>query len=406
MVTSSRLHAVRYYQAITKYIKDQGYTDVAALVAFSGKVYDKGLEFTEPSMNAFPESQTAERFGTPDYQVLVVAEKFQTGFDQPLLHTMFVDKVLTGLNAVQTLSRLNRIYPLKTDTFILDFRNDAEFIGRCFEPYYGRTVAIPTDPNMLWDTRRRLDDYDVLRIEEVEPAVAALLTTSDYKRSGLVYSLLDPAVERFRALDEEDRLGFKDALDKFVRTYSFLSQVVSFGDTKLERDFVYLRALASCLRDMATTERLDLGSEVQLTHLRNEVTFEGSLSLASDHGVVKTVFGEGPLVHREPDMEPLSQIVEELNEKFGLNLDAQDQLLFDQFEETWVTDPEVAAQAQNNTLDNFRLVFDRMFLNTVVGRMDENEAIFKRILDDDEFRQTLMDLYAARVYQRARKRGE
>ncbi len=406
VVTSSRLHAVRYKQAIDSYIAKQGYTDVAALVAFSGTVYDKGLEFTEPKMNAFPESQTAENFGTPQYQVLVVAEKFQTGFDQPLLHTMFVDKVLTGLNAVQTLSRLNRIHPMKTDTFVLDFRNDAEAIARFFEPYYGRTVAPPTEPNLLWDTRRRLDDYDVLRAEEIEPAVATLLTTGDAKASGLVYALLDPAVERFRALDEDDRLGFKDDLDKFVRTYSFLSQIVSFGDTKLERDYVYLRALASRLRSITTTERLDLGSEVELTHLRNEVTFEGSLSLAADQEEVKTVFGEGTRVHREPDLEPLSQIIHELNDRFGLNLDERDQLLFDQFEQTWLADPEVAAQAQNNTLDNFRLVFDRMFLNTVVGRMDENEAIFKRILDDEEFRQALTDLYAGRVYRRARERPE
>ena len=403
VVTSSRLHAVRYYEAISKYIKEHGYTDVTALVAFSGKVIDKGVEYTESSMNTFPESQTAQRFATSDYQVLIVAEKFQTGFDQPLLHTMYVDKVLTGLNAVQTLSRLNRIHPLKTDTFVLDFRNDSDAIVKAFEPWYGRTVGVPTDPNLLWNTRRNLDDYDVLRIEEIEPTVAALLTSGDTKGHGKVYALLDPAVERFRALDEEDRLGFKDALDKFVRTYSFLSQIVSFGDSKLERDYVYCRALASRLRDQITIERLDLGSEVELTHLRNEVTFQGSLSLSAEEGEVKTVTGEAAGHHQEPDLEPLSQIVEELNERFGLDLNDRDQLLFDQFEETWVTDPAVAAQARENTLDNFRLVFDRMFLNTVVGRMDENEAIFKRILDDDEFRQTLMDLYAARVYRRARE---
>ncbi len=153
MVTSSRLHAVRYKQAIDTYIAKKKYADLAALVAFSGKVIDKGLTYTEPQMNGFPESQTAEQFGGDDYQVLIVAEKFQTGFDQPLLHTMYVDKVLTGLNAVQTLSRLNRIHPGKDSTFVLDFRNETEDIMKAFEPYYGRTVAPPTDPNLLWDTR-------------------------------------------------------------------------------------------------------------------------------------------------------------------------------------------------------------------------------------------------------------
>ena len=162
VVTSSRLHAVRYKQAIDAYIAKKGYLDLAALVAFSGRVIDEhDLTYTEAGMNGFPEGQTAERFATSDYQVLIVAEKFQTGFDQPLLHTMYVDKVLTGLNAVQTLSRLNRIHSNKADTFVLDFRNETEDIVKAFEPYYGRTVAPPTDPNLLFDTRRRLDDFDV-----------------------------------------------------------------------------------------------------------------------------------------------------------------------------------------------------------------------------------------------------
>ena len=405
VVTSSRLHAVRYKQAIDAYIAKKGYADLAALVAFSGRVIDEhDLSVSEAAMNGFPEAQTAERFATTDYQVLIVAEKFQTGFDQPLLHTMYVDKVLTGLNAVQTLSRLNRIHPNKADTFILDFRNETEDIVKAFEPYYGRTVAPPTDPNLLFDTRRRLDDYDVLRPEEIE-ATVALLLAGDAKAHGRVYAALDSAVERFGALGEEDRLGFKDALDKFVRTYSFLSQVVAFGDSKLERDYTYCRALASRLRDSASVERLDLGTEVELTHLKTEITFEGSLSLDADAGEVKTIFGEGRGRQTDPQLEHLSEIIDELNERFGLGLDERDQLLFDQFEETWAADPDVVDQARSNTLENFRLVFDHRFLDTVVSRMDENEAIFKRILDDEEFRQVLMDLYAGRVYRRAR-RGE
>jgi type I restriction enzyme R subunit len=403
VVTSSRLHAVRYKQAIDRYLGERGYTDLAALVAFSGRVIDENdLTYTEAGMNRFPEFQTAERFGSDDYQVLIVAEKFQTGFDQPLLHSMYVDKVLTGLAAVQTLSRLNRIHPLKSDTFVLDFRNEVEDIQKAFEPYYGRTVAPPTDPNLLWDTRRRLDDYDVLRPDEMEAAVGLLLTITDPKDHGRVYALLDPAVERFKALPEEDRLGFKDALDKFVRTYSFLSQVVSFGDSKLERDYTYCRALAACLRDAGTTERLDLGTEVELTHLRTELTYEGSLSPPAKTGEVKSVFADGAGRQMQMDVEPLSQIVDTLNERFGLNLDERDQLLFEQFEQTWLANEDVIAQARNNTLDNFRLVFDRLFLDTVVGRMDDNEAIFKRVLDDPEFQRTLMDLYATRVYRRAR----
>ncbi|MCW2916229.1 MAG: type restriction endonuclease subunit [Actinomycetia bacterium] len=404
VVTSSRLHAVRYKQAIDVYIVSKKYEGLAALVAFSGKVIDEsGFTYTETGMNGLPEAQTADRFDTQEYQVLIVAEKFQTGFDQPFLHTMYVDKVLVGLAAVQTLSRLNRMHPLKSDTFVLDFRNDAEEIVKAFEPYYGETVAPPTDPNLLWDTRSRLDQFDVLRPEEIEATVALLLTITGRKDHGRVYALLDPALERFKALGEEDRLEFKDALDKFVRTYSFLSQVVSFGDSKLERDYVFCRALSSRLRDETTTERLDLGGEVELTHLRSEITFEGSLALTSDAAEVSSVFGDGAGCRNEPEVEHLSQIVEALNERFGLKLDESDQLLFDQFEETWITDPVLADQARNNTIENFRLVFERMFLNTVVGRMDDNEAIFKRILDDEEFQALIREHYMNRVYATLRE---
>ena len=390
----------------TRYIAEKGYADLAALVAFSGKVIDeKGLTYTEPQMNGFPESQTAERFGSDDYQVLIVAEKFQTGFDQPLLHTMYVDKVLTGLNAVQTLSRLNRIHPAEgrtpsSSTSATTPRTSSRRSSRttggpwprrptrtcCSTPGAGSTSTTCCEPRRS-RPRSRCSSRSTDR-----RTTAASTRSSTRPWSGSRHS------------DEEDRLGFKDALDKFVRTYSFLSQVVSFGDSKLERDYIYCRALGlAAARRSTAVERLDLGSEVELTHLRDEVTFEGSLSLDADTGEVKTIFGEGGAAKHEPPVEPLSEIVDELNERFGLNLDERDQLLFDQFEETWVADPEVVAQAQNNTFENFRLVFDRMFMDTVVGRMDDNEAIFKRILDDEEFRQVLMDLYASRVYQRSRE---
>ena len=152
-------------------------------------------------MNGFPESRTAEEFATPEYSVLIVAEKFQTGFDQPLLHTMYVDKILVGLAAVQTLSRLNRIHPLKENTFVLDFRNETETIVEAFEQFHGCTVAPPTDPNILWDTRRRLDDFDVLRPEEVEAAMPALLGVGvpDDRRSAEAYAAPRPGQGPFRA---------------------------------------------------------------------------------------------------------------------------------------------------------------------------------------------------------------
>jgi type I restriction enzyme, R subunit len=406
VVTSSRLHAVRYKQNIDRYIKAKDYTDIKTLVAFSGKIDDgSGMPLTEANMNGFTESRTADEFATPDYGVLIVAEKFQTGFDQPLLHTMYVDKPLVGLAAVQTLSRLNRIHPLKESTFVLDFRNDTEDIVEAFEQFHGCTVAPPTDPNILSDTRRYLDDFDVLRAEEVEAAMPALLGAgaSDEKRSAETYAAIGPARERFEALDDERRLEFRDALTRFVRTYSFVSQIAAFTDPSLERDYVYCRALSLYLRDTATVERLDLGTEVELTHLRHQMTFSGALSLTSETGEVRSFFGEGQGSQQELDLEHLSNIVQVLNERFGTDLTDVDKLLLDQFEESWVADDELSDQAQNNSIDNFRLVFNRKFLQTIVTRVDANDEIYKKILDDDDFRATVGEFYLRKVYERLRE---
>ncbi|MEX0972694.1 MAG: type I restriction endonuclease [Solirubrobacterales bacterium] len=406
VVTSSRLHAVRYKQNIDKYIKAKGYGDIRTLVAFSGKIDDgSGKPLAEANMNGFPESRTAEEFSGTEYGVMIVAEKFQTGFDQPLLHTMYVDKALVGLAAVQTLSRLNRIHPLKESTFVLDFRNDTEDIVAAFEQFHGATVAPPTDPNILWDTRRRLDDFDVVREEEIEATMSALLGAgpSDEKRSAESYAALGPAQARFKQMADEQRLEFRDALTRFVRTYSFVSQIAAFTDPSLERDYVYCRALSLYLRDTATVERLDLGTEVELTHLRHQMTFSGALSLESEVGEVRSFFGEGKGSQQDLDLEHLSNIVEVLNDRFGLELTDVDKLLLDQFEESWVADKELSDQAQNNSLDNFRLVFDRKFLETIITRVDANDEIFKKILDDEDFHATLGDFYLRKVYERLRE---
>jgi type I restriction enzyme R subunit len=400
VVTSSRLHAVRYKEAIDRYLAEHNYADVRALVAFSGKVIDDEITYSEAFINGFPESETAERFGTDEYQVLIVAEKFQTGFDQPLLHTMYVDKVLTGLNAVQTLSRLNRTRDDKEDTFVLDFRNETEDIQKAFAPWYERTEAIPTDPNLLWDTHRLLMESPVIDEDEIPAAVAELLAGRGVPNHAKVYASLDPALSRYEELDREDQDEFREVLGRYVSLYGFIAQIVRFTDADLERDYVYARALESRL-PRSEAEGIDIGSEVKLSHLRTELQSEGSLTLEEGKGDVKAIFsGRGP--QHVPEKEQLSAIIDVLNERFGMHLTEADQLLFDQFEETWASDPEVVAQAKNNEYDNFRLVFDRMFLGTVIERMDDNEAIYKRVLDDEEFQRALMDLYATRLYQRLR----
>ena len=212
VVTRSRLHAVRMHEAINRYIEQQGYgsgaTPLRAIVAFSGTVPDPDaveLEYTESSINGFSESQLPRRFREDeDKRLLVVAEKYQTGFDEPLLHTMYVDKKLSGVKAVQTLSRLNRTHPGKEDTFVLDFANSAEEIREAFEPFYEESFAAPTDPNVLYTLEHELMSARVLSMGEMDAAVRALLSGEPGEQS-VLYANLQPAYGRYAALETTSR---------------------------------------------------------------------------------------------------------------------------------------------------------------------------------------------------------
>ena len=241
VVCSSRPHAVHMWEALRKHVNNHGY-DLGVLVAFSGEV--EGL--TESKANGFPASETATRFDGDEFQIMVVAEKFQTGFDQPKLVAMYVEKTLTGLAAVQTLSRLNRIHPDKDGTFVLDFVNDSEDIQDAFAVYHGKTVAPPTDPNLLFDTRDELNNYSILDPGEMQQAAGLMLGDGTHEQ---IHAAMQPAVERFKALDEEDQDMFRDAVGRFVRVYGFLAQIVKFANVDLERDYIYCRALSSLIRE-------------------------------------------------------------------------------------------------------------------------------------------------------------
>jgi type I restriction enzyme R subunit len=298
VVCSSRPHAVRFWQALRSYVSDQGF-DLGVLVAFSDAVAVNGdAPVTEAKCNGFPEWQTAERFDTDEYQIMVVAEKFQTGFDQPKLYAMYVDKTLTGLAAVQTLSRLNRTGSSKDGTFILDFVNDAVDIAASFEPYYGRTMAPPSDPNLLYDTRHALDEFGVFTVEEATTFARLLL--AERADHGRMHAALGPAIDRFWGLQSDEQDRFRDALGRFVRIYSFLSQIVSFTDTALERDYLLGKALQVFIKADAGVA-VDLSGAVELTHLRHDQQFSGSVALSADSGEVSTVYsGTGRMTEPDP----------------------------------------------------------------------------------------------------------
>src|SRR5713101_9138290 len=340
VVTGSRLEAVRYKQSFDRYIQQKGYA-IKSLVAFSGTVQDDKLPsetYTEEKMNlGIREKELPEKFATQEYQVLLVAEKYQTGFDQPLLHTMYVDKRLAGIQAVQTLSRLNRINPLKEDTFVLDFVNDREEIRDAFKAYYeGAEMGEEVDPARMYQIKGELDASGIYLGEEVT-RFSAVYFKPKQRQSAMDHqamnAALDPAVSRFTVRqkdNEEEAELWRGKLEAFRNLYGFLSQVIPYQDSDLERVYVFLRHLAAKLPRRRSGPDYQFDDEVWLEYYRLQKISEGSISLR--HGGARpldgpTEVGSG-LVHQQP--VPLSQLIDLVNERFGTDFNHADQLFFDQ----------------------------------------------------------------------------
>ena len=398
VVTRSRLHAVRYKEAIDAYIAKKGYDTsdpkIRALVAFSGTVIDPGspeVSYTEQMMNGFGEGQLPKRFASDDYQVLVVAEKYQTGFDQPLLHTMYVDKKLSGVKAVQTLSRLNRTHPGKSDTFVLDFANAADDIRASFEPFFEQTSATPTDPNLLYTLQRTLEDAGVLVAAEVSAAVAALLSGKAANQKA-VYASLGPAVDRFTALDDDAQVEFRDALKSYVRAYAFLAQVMPWTERALEELYLYGRALATLLPGSEVDPLPQISDAVLLTHLRTEaISREEDLSLLEGTDEPGVAFpGGGAGKQHDPPVELLSQLIESLNERFGMNLDDADRVWFEQQKQAVKDSEEVRVVALHNDRDQFNIVLERYAENAIIDRHQANGVLFNAFFEKPGFREELL----------------
>jgi type I restriction enzyme R subunit len=407
VVTDSRPSAVKYKQAIDGYLAEHHIADVKALVAFSGTVQDDvSGPVTEVSMNGFPESQTARRFKgeapfTPgDYQVLIVAEKFQTGFDEPYLHTMFVDKPLKGLNAVQTLSRLNRMAPGKDETFVLDFRNDAESIAEAFQRYYEAVIVEPTDTNILYDLRTRIMEVDILDDAEIVAASDAFFGVEPDKRSlKAIYAAVDPAVVRYKALDDDQQAEFNDALDRFIRAYSFLSQVMPFTDAQLERLYVYGKALQACLPKQVSGG-LEIGSDVVLTHLRLVEAGTANVELEADKVQAGKPFpGEGqPGSGTDPLFDNLGAVLQAINEQFGADLDERDRLEAEKLKITLLADEDLKTFAKANTEENYALEFGPKFKGAILDQEERNRRLYDLLLGKPELAAILERELARETY--------
>lgn len=408
VVSGSRLHAVRYKREFDRYIKEKGYdrgdSAIKTLVAFSGKVIDDGVEFTEPQMNGFGYKELRKKFDTEEYQILLVADKYQTGFDQPLLHTMYVDKKLSGVKAVQTLSRLNRTTSGKEDTFVLDFVNERDSILQSFQPFYEvTTVEETTDPNHLYDLKTEIDKTQVIWETEVDKFVEvyfANIKVLNVKEQRKLNAYIDPAVERFVGLPEEAQDDLKNSIRTFTRLYSFLSQIMPFQDMELEKLFTYLRYFQKKLPKPNLTDRFQLTDEVALEYYRLQKIEEGQIALQQgEEGQLSGVKEAGVRYNKE-EVAPISEIIEVLNDKLGTEFTSADQLFFDQIEEEMVQDERLAKQAQSNTKENFKYGFEDKFMDVVIERMGQNQELFAKLMDDDRMAGIVKGMLLDRVFER------
>ncbi|MFQ5745091.1 MAG: RNA-binding domain-containing protein, partial [Acidobacteriota bacterium] len=338
------------------------------------------------------------------YRFLIVANKFQTGFDQPLLHTMYVDKKLGGVNAVQTLSRLNRTHPEKKGTMVLDFANESDEVKAAFEPYYETTLlSEATDPNLPYEIQTRLAGFPVYTQADVD-AFAKVYFDAKAKQDRL-YRVLAPVVERFGELGEDEQQGFRGQLTDYVRLYAFLAQVLTFADADLEKLYVFARYL----RRLLPADRAELPREVQqnidMESYRIQQTGSGKIPLERRPGVLDPVSTKGRYEVDGEDLETLSRIIAELNERFGLNLGPEHRVTLGQMMEKLDDDAALDAAARVNTRENVRLTFDQKVEHVIQEIVDSNFDLYKRITDDRAFGEAVKN-FLFDQYLRAHRNAE
>lgn len=398
IVTRSRLHAVRYKLHIDKYLAERGHP-YKALVAFSGEVRDGGKSYSEANMNGFPETQTAETFNSDPYRFLIVALKFQTGFDQPLLHTMYVDKKLGGVNAVQTLSRLNRTHPDKQGTLVLDFANEADDIRTAFQPYYeSAALKEGTDPNVLYDIQTSLSRHGIYTDEEINSFVSFYFETKNNQEQ--LYGVLDPIVERFNDMEKDEQGSFRTSLGEYVRFYSFLSQVIPFQDIELEKLYVFARFLRRRLPTSPDALPREVQQHIDMDSYR--LVHTGDLKIGLDSGE-QTLNPDQPSTEAKPqdEKEALSQIIKDLNDHFGTEFTDGDRVVIEHLEAKLAEDESIQASMRANPKEKVRLTFDLKAKEAFHDFVESNFSFYKKVTDDQKFREyflgQLFDRYVGRA---------
>lgn len=409
VVTSSRLHAVRYFKEFKRYIEKKGYTDLDVLVAFSGTVKDGTDEYTEPGLNIkkdgskVAEKQLPETFHGDEFQVLIVAEKYQTGFDEPLLHTMFVDKQLTGVKAVQTLSRLNRTIRGKEDTFIMDFVNEADDIREAFAPYFKETVLDEEiNVNLIYTTRTLIREFMLYNNLDIEN-----FNKIYYKKNqsdtdlGKITSIFTPLLKNFEGLDDEEKFKFKKAVKNFVKWYAYITQITRLFDKDLQREYNYMKYLAKFLPDKPT-EKIDLEDKIKLEYYRLDKTFEGDIGLETpgDYVIIenpKTIDSDKP---KEPKDELLEAIIKHINERFGGIFTEGDKVIVETiFSKVLQNEQKLKRYAKKDNPEVFNSKFDKIFEDIAHECYTEQMDAFKKLFEDKVFYSTIMSEIAKEAYR-------
>jgi len=379
IVTQSRKHCVWYFKEINKQLEERGMT-YKSLVGFSGEVSIDGEKFTESGCNQSigHEGNVPLGLKNPQYRLLVVANKFQTGFDEPLIQSMYVDKKLGGVQCVQTLSRLNRTTSGKTQTFTLDFVNEPDEVRESFQRFYQSTILDgETDPNRLYDTQREIYDFHLYTHEDVNRFCEIFYDPN--RDEGNLHPILDQIVDRFKSIeDEETREEFRSQIQSYIRLYGYLSQIVTFSDIELEKSFVFLKYLNKKL-PKRETDRFDISDTIDLDSLRIQKIHEEMEGLERTDTVVEPpTFGGGDVV--DPVLDLLSEIINQVNNTYGVNLTDDDKIDIERLRNRLVTDPEIIKYMNGqNTEDNKKNFFKEQFDGVMVDYINERFDFYKKM---------------------------
>lgn len=384
VVTSSRKEAVRFKKEFDKQIKDRGFKNIKTLVAFSGTVKDNGIEYTENSMNDTSKS-IPEAFKTSPYRILIVANKYQTGFDEPLLHTMYVDKMLRGVKAVQSLSRLNRIHTSKNDTLIIDFANKTEDIAKSFDPYYQETyLSEETDTHKLYDLMENIYDYYFFYRDDVEEFVKAYYNDAD---QSTLHNLQNPVIDEFNTMDDEVRSTFKRTIRKYQNMYSFLSQLMPFSDLNLEKLYIYNTFLYKKLPTINAPFIFNVNEDVDIDSYKIIENNPTSINL-NPNGELNPASNSG-IQFKEEEKNRLSEIIKDLNTVYGTEFSDEDKVLLQQVTDNMIKNEDLINKIQNNSKENVEAVFEKYFNKELSNLMEKNLEFFKRINDNEKLRNNL-----------------